>query len=78
MKANTFIHYFRKKKEFPQMWESLLDIQIMDADGWDRKNFDVDWNKKITLKMFLSKASESTCQYSNFYFEIVELIRKGF
>ena len=78
MKANVFIDFFRKKKLSSTMWSNLLDILVMDPDGWDRKNFDVDWNKKITLKMFLSKASESTCQYSNFYFEIVELIRKGF
>lgn len=78
MKANVFIDYFRKKKELPQMWERLLDILVMDPDGWDRRNFDIDWNKKLSLKDFLIKASESTCQYSQFYIDVSELFRKGY
>ena len=36
-------------------------IQLMDPDGWDRKNFDVSWNEKITRAEFEQRLMHSTC-----------------
>lgn len=45
----------------PEEWMSRTGIVILDADGWDRKNFDADWEIPLTRDEFLGKAFMSTC-----------------
>lgn len=45
----------------PDEWCELTGIQIMDPDGWDRKNYFVSWNTPITREEFIKKAWMSTC-----------------
>ena len=39
------------------------DVQILDPDGWDRTNFDEDFNRPVTEKTFREKLSESTVRW---------------
>jgi hypothetical protein len=41
-------------------WAKELDITIMDADGWDRMNFDESWAELINHEEFLNRAFRST------------------
>jgi len=36
------------------------DYTILDPDGWDRENFDVSWNEKISREEFIKRLYEST------------------
>lgn len=45
-------------------WVKILDITVMDADGWDRTNFDVSWNEKITREEFELRAARSTSAHN--------------
>lgn len=36
---------------------------ILDPDGWDRKNFQVSWNEKIDLKEFQKRLRMSTVNH---------------
>lgn len=40
-------------------------IQILDPDGWDRKNFDVSWNELITEDEFCKRLTNSTCIFDS-------------
>ena len=35
-------------------------VQLMDPDGWDRKNFDASWNEEITRSEFEQRLMHST------------------
>jgi hypothetical protein len=59
----------------PDTWCKLLDTIVMDPDGWDRKNFYVDWEKKLTLKEFIIKSSASTCRYSKLWMGVLKKIK---
>ncbi len=54
------------EKKTPTEWLNewdFCDIQVLDADGWDRSSveaFDSDWNKPITKKAMHYKISLST------------------
>jgi len=39
--------------------------QIIDADGWDRRNFDESWNELITEDEFNRRLCNSTCLWKN-------------
>lgn len=41
-------------------WCKILDVTIMDADGWDKKNFDESWAEKITRQEFVDRGFRST------------------
>lgn len=41
-------------------WAKILDVTVMDADGWDRLDFKNSWAEKITRAEFKSRASRST------------------
>jgi len=41
-------------------WSEILDITVMDPDGWDRKNFAESWNELITRDEFMKRAIYST------------------
>jgi len=51
----------------PQKWCQLVNIQVLDPDGWDRKaeNFEKDWDKPISFNDFIIKSSISTCQHKD-------------
>lgn len=54
----------------PSEWERILDIKIMDPDGWDRKNFSESWSKEITRDEFKLRAmSSSTMAHSQYLTE---------
>lgn len=40
--------------------ELFPDCQVLDPDGWDRKNFDISWAEKITKKEFSKRFMYST------------------
>ena len=45
-------------------WAKIVEreegIIILDADGWDRSNFDASWNQPITKKTFDRRLAQST------------------
>jgi hypothetical protein len=49
----------------PEDWLKTCEFsdttQILDPDGWDRSNFQEDWNTKITLEEMSQKIGLSTC-----------------
>lgn len=49
------------EKKTPNEWMAVTGIEIMDPDGWDRRNFDADWEIPLTRDEFLGKAFMSTC-----------------
>ena len=63
------------KKTSKEWYEEIPDIYnliIIDADGWDRKNYDYSFNEeKITKDEFMMRLSNSTiqCDYSFFEFD---------
>jgi hypothetical protein len=44
----------------PEVWCDLLDVFILDADGWDRKNFTESWNTPITRHEFIERFQRCT------------------
>jgi hypothetical protein len=44
----------------PAEWEVILDVKVLDPDGWDRRNFREDWAKPLTRAEFRSKLFIST------------------
>lgn len=52
----------------PEEWlrtEAYKGLTILDPDGWDRTNFEVDWIKPITLADFNIKMGVSTISWKN-------------
>lgn len=50
---------------YPWEWEKILDIRIMDADGWgnDVPGYPArDWREKLTEEEFEARAALSTVQ----------------
>jgi hypothetical protein len=45
--------------------DEFSDITIMDPDGWDRSNFEVSWNEKITKEEFSQRLLVSTLIMKN-------------
>lgn len=42
-------------------WFKWCNVEIIDPDGWDRKNFDYSWNKeKITKEEFMQRTNSSS------------------
>lgn len=50
------------ERRTPAAWEKLLHVEILDPDGWDRKNFDESWSEPITRAEFERRAMASTVQ----------------
>lgn len=50
-------------KSGPEWVAELNDgVEILDPDGWDRSNWEVSWNEKITVKEFYYRRAISTTQ----------------
>lgn len=41
-------------------WSVLTGIEVIDPDGWDRRNWEESWAKKITLQEFIRRCCQST------------------
>jgi hypothetical protein len=41
-------------------WSILLDVLVVNPDGWDRSNFAQDWARPITRPEFIRKVGMST------------------
>lgn len=59
-----------------QQWYDLVQarwpsFQVMDADGWNRANFDESWGEQISEDMFWNRTASSTCSLP---FEMLECI----
>lgn len=57
-------------KKSSEDWYRMLkdinnDILLLDADGWDRKNFEESWSELITLEEFERRFSRSTVQFQS-------------
>lgn len=48
-------------KKAPEIWCLDTGIQIVDPDGWDRKNYKESWYTPITRGDFIKRAMMSTC-----------------
>lgn len=48
-------------------WELIYaeEVSIIDADGWDRNDFDKSWNELITENEFNKRICSSTCVWFN-------------
>jgi hypothetical protein len=47
----------------PDAWlqtEEFRSLIVLDPDGWDRKNFEEDWARPLTLEEFSGKLMVST------------------
>lgn len=50
-------------KKTSEEWNKLYNIKILDADGWDRKNFQYSWyEEKITKEEFKDRVLRSTIE----------------
>ncbi len=46
-------------------WQYFTGVIVIDADGWDRKNFEASWAEKITLTEFKRRVLESTIDFTS-------------
>ena len=44
----------------PELWCKLTGIEILDPDGWNRADYQNDWNKPLNFEQFYGKAILST------------------
>lgn len=45
-----------------QEWQDLHpEVEVYDADGWDRKNLEKSWNEPISLEEYQRRLCASTC-----------------
>ena len=55
------------EKKTSEEWDKLdkyKEITVLDADGWDRKNFDYSWKEEqITEQEFNHRLAYSTCEF---------------
>lgn len=58
--AQSILNQLEPEKRTPDEWQNILGITVLDPDGWDRKNFAVDWAKPLTQAEFQAKADMST------------------
>lgn len=41
-------------------WSTLMNIEVMDPDGWDRRNLTASWNELISEEEFEARVMVST------------------
>lgn len=41
-------------------WSRLLELDVLDPDGWDRSDFARSWAEQITIDEFKKRAGMST------------------
>lgn len=53
----------KTSKEWLELVPKKYKLQILDPDGWDRKNFNYSFNEqKVTKQIFMDRLSFSTIQ----------------
>jgi len=46
-------------------WQKLCKIEVLDPDGWDRRNYQYSWHEElITRNEFEKRLGSSTCQFN--------------
>ena len=45
-----------------EKWCKLLDVWVIDPDGWNRKDFTASWNEPIDFETFVERSSVSTTE----------------
>lgn len=55
------------EKKTPEEWlnTEFSYLEILDPDGWDRKNFEEDWKRPLTVAEFQQKVMASTVIVKN-------------
>jgi len=55
-----------KTKRTSSEWQTLKPrIVVLDADGWDRRNYQYAWNvERITEAEYLKRRNKSTCKWT--------------
>jgi hypothetical protein len=52
----------KKELKTSEEWQKECKVEILDPDGWDRKNWDFSWYKeKISKEEFEIRMVSSTC-----------------
>lgn len=61
----TSEEWWKYYQENPEgIWDDYIVVEILDADGWDRKNFQYSWfEEKISYGEFLGRILPSTCMF---------------
>ena len=49
-----------EQMRLPEEWAEIYKIEILDPDGWDRRNFEQDWARPLTEAAFNTKMMQST------------------
>jgi len=45
-------------------WQVLFPrVEVLDPDGWDRKNFTKSWQERITESEYKRRRTKSTCHW---------------
>ena len=59
------IGLFKPRKTSAQ-WQSLKPkVIVVDADGWDRRNYEHAWNtERITEDEYVRRRNKSTCKWT--------------
>jgi hypothetical protein len=70
--VDDFISKYSNKIFKPEKWTKLIGVKILDPDGWDRTNFRIDIEKKLSLLEFLQKAAMSTTNFPKLYRELCD------
>lgn len=53
----------RNNRHTSAEWCELLDMVVLDPDGWDRMNFMESWDERISEHEFRTRAAVSTVYY---------------
>jgi hypothetical protein len=53
--------YYSTAKNNSTFWSKATGIEVMDPDGWDRKNYESSWDEPIVRDEFINRAIRSTC-----------------
>ena len=45
-------------------WQVIFDkVEVLDPDGWDRKNYEQSWHERITEQEYKRRRTNSTCRW---------------
>lgn len=54
------------ERKTSEEWQKLTNIEVLDPDGWDRKNFQYSWyEEEITAKEFEKRLVFSTIKINS-------------
>jgi len=64
MKVLNWLNKHLDKRYAPEKWAELLEIRIIDPDGWRGHRFD-DFSQPIDLEEFVARVNKSTIAPTN-------------